>query len=218
MPDPVTYLFKGDVEYALFDGFYYKLTRVALSNYHHFRRGASKNNPHNLVHRAVYTKFVGFIPHGHAVHHIDHNTHNNDPANLQLMTLSEHQKFHLNDKNSWYKTPEGIAWRLKHNRENNTLPRDYGLAECPICKKQFNKYHASHKYCSDECSVVSFKERHEGYDKKRYDTKNVQAVCQMCGKDFLRSSSYKKKFCDSCHKPYQKKSPKPEVFVIGIEN
>ena len=48
-----------------------------------------------LMHRLVYETFVGPIPEGYDVHHIDHNPKNNSLDNLQLLPSSEHSMKHL---------------------------------------------------------------------------------------------------------------------------
>ena len=32
---------------------------------------------------------------------------------------------------------------------------------CPICKKEFERLHNSHKYCSDDCKLIAKKLRYE---------------------------------------------------------
>lgn len=48
------------------------------------------------VHRLLYESFVGKIPEGYVVHHLDRNRQNNVISNLILMEFVEHQKFHRN--------------------------------------------------------------------------------------------------------------------------
>lgn len=47
-----------------------------------------------LKHRYVWEQHHGPIPEGYEVHHIDHNTHNNDISNLSLMRVHEHRSLH----------------------------------------------------------------------------------------------------------------------------
>ena len=47
-----------------------------------------------LVHRWVAEKYIGPIPHGHVVHHIDRNKLNNNVDNLEIMSQEEHEKEH----------------------------------------------------------------------------------------------------------------------------
>lgn len=47
-----------------------------------------------LIHRLVYQAFVGLIPKGYVVHHIDYNPINNLYTNLKVMTRAEHIRLH----------------------------------------------------------------------------------------------------------------------------
>lgn len=46
------------------------------------------------LYRLVYELFVGPIPEGYVVHHIDHNKLNDRIDNLMLMTKKDHSKLH----------------------------------------------------------------------------------------------------------------------------
>jgi len=50
------------------------------------------------MHILVYETFVGEVPKGYDVHHINHNKSDNRVENLQLLTKSEHKKLHSNSK------------------------------------------------------------------------------------------------------------------------
>lgn len=45
-----------------------------------------------VVHRLVLTAFVGEIPEGYVVNHIDGDKLNNDLSNLEIITISENNK------------------------------------------------------------------------------------------------------------------------------
>lgn len=48
------------------------------------------------IHRVIAEQMIGRpLLKGEIVHHIDGNKHNNDPANLQVMTQSEHMRLHF---------------------------------------------------------------------------------------------------------------------------
>ena len=47
-------------------------------------------------HRVVAERMLGrALKHGEIVHHKDGNKHNNDPANLEVMTQAEHARLHM---------------------------------------------------------------------------------------------------------------------------
>ena len=52
-------------------------------------------NGDKRLHRVVYEDNYGPIPKGHHVHHKDHNRHNNCIENLELLTASEHLRYHM---------------------------------------------------------------------------------------------------------------------------
>lgn len=48
--------------------------------------------PGKTLHRAVYEHHHGPVPDGHEVHHIDHDTLNNDSSNLACIPQSDHRR------------------------------------------------------------------------------------------------------------------------------
>ena len=60
-----------------YDGYYYCTTNDTLS-----------------LHKHNWIKKNGEIPEGYQLHHKDHNKLNNEPENMQLLTVSEHTKLH----------------------------------------------------------------------------------------------------------------------------
>lgn len=66
---------------------------------------------------------------------------------------------------------------------------ELGIAVCPICGKQFVKYHTKQKYCSDECRVQAQREAHARYARKRTanggeKVKMHNYTCVNCGRGF----------------------------------
>lgn len=56
-----------------------------------------------LIHRLVYEAFVGVIPQGYQIDHIDNNSQNNRLLNLQLLTHSENiKKTYIDNPNLRY--------------------------------------------------------------------------------------------------------------------
>ncbi len=72
---------------------------------------------------------------GEEVHHIDFDKQNNDPSNLLVVTASEHQKYHPQDRNWVTMTCEecGTTFEVKPSRARPKDPKD------------------QRKYCSLEC-------------------------------------------------------------------
>ena len=48
----------------------------------------------SLLHRVIWEEAFGPIPPNHDIHHVDDDRHNNDIANLESMTHSEHSRHH----------------------------------------------------------------------------------------------------------------------------
>lgn len=55
-----------------------------------------------FIHRLIAEHFIGPIPEGYVVNHIDHNTHNNSLSNLEIISQKENcqmrTKFYKNMK------------------------------------------------------------------------------------------------------------------------
>lgn len=58
------------------------------------------NQTWEYTHRLVAKETQGGIPKGYHVHHIDKNSLNNEPNNLQILTQLEHHKIHLHEDNN----------------------------------------------------------------------------------------------------------------------
>lgn len=121
---------KGDYDYAL------------VRNH----PGATKRG-YVLMHRVVMENHLGrLLKRGEIVHHIDHNKHNNDISNLELMSKSIHSALHGYEHCRWY------AWFI-----------------CPWCKSTFHrpwnetssyKFEGSMTFCSHVCRA-SYERKHQ---------------------------------------------------------
>ena len=56
--------------------------------------GYYKNGNAGLLHRNIYRDYIGEIPKGYIIHHINCNKLDNNLSNLQCMTNSQHMKLH----------------------------------------------------------------------------------------------------------------------------
>ena len=56
---------------------------------------SKEGNRAKKLHRLIYEDYHGVkIPKGMQIHHIDGDTTNNDPSNLQMVSIGEHNKIH----------------------------------------------------------------------------------------------------------------------------
>ncbi len=85
--------------------------------YHVTPKGYRRNNRTGIFeHVEVWEREHGRpVPHGHDVHHIDHDKLNNDPGNLVAVTPTDHKRLHsgceLRD-GAWWK-PCGLCGEFK---------------------------------------------------------------------------------------------------------
>ena len=123
---------------------------------------------------------------GFCVHHRDHNHLNNNPENLQLMTIPEHARYHgkkraedpewrkENEKHlekirpltkAWHSSEEGIEWHRQHGR-NVFANRKHVEKEC-ACGKDFETKTYHQKACCDPCKQRQYlrTRRNESLDK-----------------------------------------------------
>lgn len=56
---------------------------------------SKEGNRGKSLHRLIYEDYHGIkIPEGMQIHHIDEDTTNNDPSNLEMVSISEHNSIH----------------------------------------------------------------------------------------------------------------------------
>jgi len=118
------------------------------------------------LHRAIWEYYNGEIPNGYVVHHKDFNPANNDISNLELLSMSEHQKLH-NQNNSIEIFPcdycgKRIELKRKGGRPHHfcspkcqhrfDFENNREIRICAECGKEFSAYKKGKtKYCSKEC-------------------------------------------------------------------
>ncbi|MFA5378911.1 MAG: HNH endonuclease signature motif containing protein [Dehalococcoidia bacterium] len=103
---------------VIFDGFEYR-----IQDGYYIRCGASKV----YLHRAIWEKLFGPIPEGCVIHHVDFDSLNNSPENLQCITRSEHNSIHDSARKPMQKI-------------------------CANCGKMFLAIVSTTEYCSGACS------------------------------------------------------------------
>ena len=141
------------------------------------------------LHREVWAAHYGEIPEGCVIHHMDHDPSNNDISNLELMTETQHLRYHAN-------CPGGVADRARRWREEN---KQYGH-KCVVCGKEFTSIfppgpHAL--YCGMDCSQVQHRRRQRAKSGKDpiVEFTPGEKICKQCGKTYTTSHRRKSLYC-----------------------
>lgn len=157
------------------------------------------------MHRVVWEFHNGPIPENMVVHHKDHDRSNNDIGNLELLSASEHAKYHMAERTEgdpvWWaagldKAREAAA-RWHRDAPNDPKKRAIMSAAakkswhgrekleyvCTYCGKTFLRFRGTNKrgYCSPACQTAA--RVASGVDDKTRQ-------CVVCGSDF-RANKYK---------------------------
>lgn len=158
------------------------------------------------AHRFSYERYIGPIPEGFHVHHIDHDRGNNDPSNLIALSPDDHAALHgwVNGKapeyiakaiqrmnharksaSAWHTSEEGRAWHREHAK-TTIMTRKPKPKTCDQCEAQFETIHGGTRFCSNACK--SRWRRAAGLD-------DVVKKCLQCDKDFSSNKYSKTKTC-----------------------
>ena len=142
------------------------------------------------LHRAVWSYFVGEIPEGYQIHHLDENKANNAIENLQCLTKAEHDKIHHQQKlalreKTFICSECGKEYRQIDNGRNKICPDCRKPTKiCPVCGKEFKPFNRKARCCSYSCGA-----------KFRYRENRVTHICPWCGKEFDDCKSHNRVYC-----------------------
>jgi hypothetical protein len=103
--------------------------------YEKSQHGYFVSGTHGRLHRRVYSKTYGNIPHGWEVHHLDGDRSNNAIENLVCMS--------------------GYAHRMEHR-----VPITVTCVQCGTDYDCFVNPGHGNKYCSSSCSNKAWRKRH----------------------------------------------------------
>ena len=163
------------------------------------------------LHRYVYRVYVGDIPAGYHIHHIDENKNNNEPDNLECITQHDHESYHrakyaknhkkevldnlvnaaMPKAQEWHGSPEGIEWHRKHGKTAYKQIAQTIERKCDYCGKDYAVIMISKnqsRFCSNKCKAAY--RRDSGVD-------NEERCCQECGKTFIVNKYSAVKYCSA---------------------
>ena len=162
---------------TIFNGERYKLSSEG------YFRGVNK---HTMLHRDIWTFFIGEIPKGSVVHHIDHDRTNNNISNLLLMThedhCSHHAKERVRDNHPAYVNFRAISKALKRG------PKPKVTAICVRCGKEFQSDLDSIKkgFCGSTCGAA---------ERRESKIDNAPRECVICKSLFIVNKHFDTKTC-----------------------
>lgn len=194
----VSYEQNGKIAY--FNG--YKFTRDDRTHYYlssHPIEGKRKR-----LHVYVWEYFNGPIQKGYQIHHIDEDKSHNDIDNLRCISLHDHMGLHSSERlkdeefkkvfhergietaKEWHKSEAGHDWHKAHYekmKDKLYIPHEF---TCEYCGKKFMSTNTVSKFC---CNA------HKTYARAKSGVDNINAVCVICGKTFIKNKYEKTCTC-----------------------
>lgn len=155
-------------------------SEVLIYNNHRYRRYPESKHPHHrnyfyateprrgFLHRHIWEDIYGKIPDQHEIHHIDHDTLNNNIENLECILCSKHRAEHLSKRSKtekhqehmvearkkavdWHKSDEGRKWHSEMIK-STWNKRKRTVKKCENCGHEFETPFPSRaKFCNRKC-------------------------------------------------------------------
>lgn len=177
-----------------------KFTRDEKTGYYLSTRKVG--NRRVRLHVYVWSFYNGDVPKGYQIHHKDEDKSNNDISNLDCLTLHDHLSYHSSSEanirilreyhdacieasKGWHRSDAGHDWHMKHYEEFKDRLHEKVEIECQYCGKKFISVKNS-KFC---CSA------HRAYARRKSGADNIEAICVMCGKPFVKNKYEKTRTC-----------------------
>lgn len=217
------------------------LIKPAETNYGHLFipiriNGKSKTK---TIHKLVFETFVGKIPEGMVIHHIDENKHNNSLSNLRMMDEVEHRRLHA--KKYFYEDKEMICpvcgekflWTAEQQKQfdrNHSRKDKKYTNTSPLCSRRCAGIYSSKKQIEDNLNDIDLKPvtvNGEKYDSKKLyltvmskSTKKIEfeKICYADLSEFLQKkyNLHKYRANDAINKNIKGTRKRYKDYIITI--
>jgi len=139
------------------------------------------------MHCYVWSYYNGEIPKGYDIHHIDGNRYNNDISNLQCIEKHEHRRLH----------GRNLTDEQRQKRRDNFYIK---------AKPKAVEWHKSE----------AGKRWHKEQVRYRKDNRReIDNVCQQCGKEFITIANKGRKFCSAaCAQKYRRQNGLNDIKAV----
>ena len=154
----------------------------------YYQRHEKWKEPPVFLHRKIYEDNFGKIPEGYHIHHIDGDTENNSPDNLEALSPSEHSKITMeellkddNRRRAAYSKRGSVEARRRNSEAQKN--RCSIEAKCKLCGKVFmTKSHSGNiKWCP-ECKKMIYSDKNGQHFSRKKQLERFGKV--LAGYDF----------------------------------
>ena len=134
-----------------------------------------------VEHSYSFATFNGFLKQGYIIHHKDGNKQNNDPRNLEQLTISEHISHHARE-------PDRLEKLKKNGNKKAHARASEVLTEVNKARSGDNHHTRQADYWTEER-----KTKYADGTRKGFKASEVVKDCPQCGEKFL--GNYKRVYC-----------------------
>ena len=107
-----------------------------------------------LVHRKIYEKYIGKIPEGYQIHHINEDKLDNSLENIVCLSCSEHRKVHMTgEKNPMY------GKHLSDEAKKKISMANTGLVRSEEAKMKVSRANKGRTMSKEFCEAMSLRKK-----------------------------------------------------------